>query len=124
MALLGALLNAIYCVSSVRAFLDSSSNTDMRRFLVSAIALQTSWSILLIWTAFRPFERRYMLLFTSLPVFLGNVLAGYSQFMESHTSGPFVLNTIIGLIFSALFLAAFFFGKVNIPSNGVNGDPI
>jgi hypothetical protein len=110
----GVIINAAYGTSLLRAFFAPQYNSAIREILISAIVMEFGWAALLAWVVFKPFERRHILLFTLVPVLLGNVLHSVSQFMESHGSaGAMALNTTIGLLYSGLYVVAFLVGKPN-----------
>ena len=63
-ALMGVVINASYGIALLQQFLAPQYNSAVREILISAIALEFAWAILLLWVAFEPFERRHLLLFT------------------------------------------------------------
>jgi hypothetical protein len=59
-----------------------------------------------------PFERRHILLFTIVPILLGNVLHGVNQLgTNSESLMAIALNTTFGLFYSGLYIVAFMAGK-------------
>src|SRR3989304_5281213 len=82
-ALSGVILNAAYCIGFIRAFFDPQYNFAIRQILVSAIILEFGWMALLLWVVFKPFEARYILLLTIIPLFFGNILTGINQLMDT-----------------------------------------
>ncbi len=111
-ALSGAILNAVYCIGFLRAFFDPQYNFAIRQILVSAIILEFGWMALLLWVVLKPFERRAILLFTIIPIFFGNILAGINQLMDTPGNlGAFVINTLVGLVYSGLYVLAYLLGK-------------
>lgn len=50
---------------------DLQAGVDMRRAMGVAAALMTGWTVLLIWTAQKPIERRAVMVFTAVPVIAG-----------------------------------------------------
>jgi hypothetical protein len=108
----GALLNVAYGVGLLRAFFDPQYNNTIREILISAIILEFGWAVLLLWVVFRPFERRHILLFTVIPILFGNILHSINQFMDTRGSpGSIVINTLFGLLYSGLYVVAYFSGK-------------
>ena len=111
-ALSGVILNAAYCIGFVRAFFDPQYNFAIREILVSAIVLEFGWMALLLGVVLKPFERRHILLFTIIPILFGNILTGINQLMDTPGNlGPFVMNTVFGLLYSGLYVSAYFLGK-------------
>lgn len=111
-ALSGVILNALYGVSLSRAFFDTQYTSSIREMLISAIILEFSWALLLLWVVFKPFERRHILLFTIIPILFGNILHSISQLMDAPGSyGSIALNTIFGLFYAGLYAVAYFLGK-------------
>lgn len=113
-ALCGVVINSGYGISLLTAFFNPHNETAIKEILISAIALEFGWAALLIWVILKPFERRAILLFTLIPILLGNFLHSVNQIMESRSNGYSVaLNSITGLVVAGLFLFAFVVGKPN-----------
>ena len=111
-ALSGAVINAVYCIDLLRAFFDPHLNNAIREIVISAVVLEIGWITFLVWLIIKPFERRHILLFTIVPILLGNILHGVNQFTtHSGNVGAIVLNTVFGLLYSGLFVVAFIVGK-------------
>jgi hypothetical protein len=111
-ALVGALLNAYYGYEFVRAFLDSRTDFGTRQILAAVITLEFAWMALLLWVILKPFQRRAILLFAGAAILAGNVLVGTAMLMEPTGSwSAFFMNLLVGLVFFAFFIAAYFVGK-------------
>ncbi len=111
-AVSGAILNAAYGINLLRAFFDPQNSNTIREILISALIQELAWAALLLWVVFKPFERRHILLFTIIPILLGNILHSINQFMDTRGGpGSIVLNTLFGLFYSGLYALAFFLGK-------------
>ncbi|NOY59553.1 MAG: hypothetical protein GXO75_11595 [Calditrichaeota bacterium] len=111
-ALSGAVINAVYGIGLLREFFNPQYNNAIREILISAIVLEFGWTALLVWVVFKPFERRSILLFTIVPILLGNILHSVNQFGHSGgNAGAIALNTIFGLLYSGLYVVAFLVGK-------------
>ena len=105
---MGLSLTLPNCIGFIRAFFDLQYNFAVREILVSAIILEFGWMALLFWVILKPFETRYILLFTIIPTFFGNILTGIKQLMDTLGNlGAFVTNMAFGL----LYLGLYFFGK-------------
>jgi hypothetical protein len=111
-ALSGVVINAAYSVDLFRAFFNPHYNNATREIIISAVVFEIGWISLFVWVILKPLERRYILLFSILPILLGNILHGVNQFWShsGNTSG-FAINTIFGLLYSGLFFVAFIAGK-------------
>jgi hypothetical protein len=80
--------------------------------MISAAVLEIGWIALLVWVVIKPFERRQILLFTIIPILLGNILHGVNQFgTHNETTSAILLNTAFGLLYSGLYVVAFIVGK-------------
>jgi hypothetical protein len=111
-ALSGAVLNAVYSIDLLSAFFDPQHNNAIREIMISAIVLEIGWITLLVWVIIKPFERRHILLFTIVPILLGNILHGINQFVtHSGKSSAIALNTAFGVLYSGLYVVAFMAGK-------------
>jgi hypothetical protein len=79
-ALSGAIINAVYSVDILRTIFDPQYNNAIREIMISAVVLEIGWITLLVWVINNPFERRSILLFTIVPILLGNIFHGVNQF--------------------------------------------
>ncbi len=63
---------------AARLFLisDFEPGPDYRYAMYIAASLMVGWTCLLIWTAFQPIERRWVLLLTGIPAIVGLIAAG------------------------------------------------
>jgi hypothetical protein len=111
-ALSGAVINAVYSVDILRSIFDSQYNNAIKEIMISAVVLEIGWITLLVWVIINPFERRHILLFTIVPILLGNILHGVNQFgTHSGNARAIALNTAFGLLYSGLYIVAFMAGK-------------
>lgn len=111
-ALSGAVINTVYSFDLLRAFFDPRYNNAIREIMISAAVLEIGWIALLVWVVIKPFERRQILLFTIIPILLGNILHGVNQFgTHSGNASAIALNTVFGLLYSGLYVVAFIVGK-------------
>jgi len=111
-ALSGAAINIVYSIDLLAAFFDPQYNNFIKDIMISAVVLEIGWISLLVWVIFNPFERRHILLFTIVPILLGNILHSVNQFgAYSENASAFLLNTTFGLFYSGLYIAAFVAGK-------------
>lgn len=79
-ALSGAVINTIYSFDLLGAFFDPRYNNAIKEIMISAVVLEIGWITLLVWVIIKPFERRHILLFTIVPILLGNFFHGINQF--------------------------------------------
>lgn len=113
-ALSGAVINASYTIDIVESIFSSQYNSAIKEIMISAAALEIGWITLLVWMILNPFERRHILLFTIVPILLGNILNGVNQLgPHSENLMAIALNTIFGLFYSGLYIVAFMAGKKN-----------
>ena len=111
-ALSGAVINTVYSFDLLRAFFDPHYNNAIREIMISAAVLEIGWITLLVWVVIKPFERHHILLFTIVPILLGNILYGVNQFgTHSGNANAIALNTVFGLLYSGLYVVAFLVGK-------------
>jgi hypothetical protein len=111
-ALSGAIINAVYSVDILRTIFDPQYNNAIREIMISAVVLEVGWITLLVWVINNPFERRSILLFTIVPILLGNIFHGVNQFgTHSGNAWEIALNTAFGLLYSGLYIVAFMAGK-------------
>lgn len=111
-ALSGAVINAFYSVDIVRSIFSSQYNSAIKEIMISAAVLGIGWITLLVWVVFKPIERRHILLFTIVPILLGNILHGVNQFGTlSENLIAIAINTIFGILYSGLYIAAFMAGS-------------
>ncbi len=114
MVLFGVLINSAYCIDLLKEFFAPQFNNAVREILISAIALEFGWAAMLLWVAFKPFERRHLILFTAMPMIIGNLLHSINQSTyHDGSTGAIAVNLIIGFVLAGLFIFAFFLGDPN-----------
>ena len=108
---IGVVINCVYGIELLKEFF-AQQNNEIREVLISAIALEFGWATMLIWVVFKPFERRHILLITSIPMLLGNILHSINQAIYFNAdAGAIAVNIIAGLVIAQLFVFAYFIGK-------------
>jgi hypothetical protein len=108
----GVFLNLAYSVDLFRKFFYLQYNTSVREVMISAIILEIGWAMLLVWVILKPFEKRHILLFTAVPILLGNMLHSLNQFGTHFDNfNAIAVNTIFGVLYSGLYVVAFMAGK-------------
>jgi glucose uptake protein GlcU len=107
--LIGVIINSVYGAGLLYEFFDPQTNDAFREVIISAIALEFGWAALLLWALWSPIERRHVLLFTAIPMVIGNLLHNILEMLKSDSSGAAVtLNSLVGLAFAGLFILAYF----------------
>ena len=113
-ALIGVVINATYAIRLLKALFEPGFDNSAREVLISAIALEFGWAVILIWAMLKPLERRHLLLFTALPLALSNFLHSMNQLVYTDAGpGAIGLNFIVGISFAGLFVFAFYLGRPN-----------
>jgi hypothetical protein len=84
---------------------------EYRYAIYMAAALMAGWTVLLVWGAFSPVDRRALLLMTAVPVVVGllcaTVYALWSGLIVSAAgTGTLVLQCVIIVLFSVAWLIA------------------
>jgi len=107
--LFGISLNAIYGIELWGNFFDPQFNNATREIIISAMALEFGWAALLLWTLFKPGQRRHIVLMTAIPIAIGNLLHSINQSLYAHTETAVIAqNLAIGGVVVGLFALAFF----------------
>lgn len=111
-AISGIVINLVYGSALLRSFFNPHYSSAIREILISAIVLEFGWTALLIWVIFKPVERCPILLFTIIPILLGNIFHSANQFGDHSAGfGSIFLNTLIGFLYSGLHYGAYLSGK-------------
>jgi uncharacterized membrane protein YgdD (TMEM256/DUF423 family) len=110
-ALVGAVINGAYGAQLLGRFADASIDAAAREVLVSGIALELVWAVLLLWVVLHPFRGRFILPFTGAALLLGNALHSYAL-VRFYGAGwrDATLNLMVGLGIASLFVLAYRFG--------------
>lgn len=111
-ALSGVTINIVYGVELLKALFDPQFNNTVREILISAVALEFGWAALLLWVIGNPCERRHIVLFTAIPMIIGNLLHSINQAVNTdiEITGN-AINMAGGFFIAGLFVFAFFLGK-------------
>ena len=102
----GVLINGLYGAELSATLLNPATERVVREISISAVSLEFGWAALLVWVAFRPTERRGILLFTAISMLLANTLHGVFQ-LDSAGVAALAVNMAFGFIFAGLFVAAY-----------------
>jgi hypothetical protein len=110
--LIGVTINVVYAIELLGELFAPQTTNSVHEILISAITLQFGWAAMLFWVAFDPFERRHILLFTALPMVIGNLLFSINQFVNTDVEiTEIVLNLTVGIFVAGMFVLAFFLGN-------------
>jgi len=94
-------INFFYTFELVDAFFKVDAHPDTQEYLISAIALEISWILLFIWFVLEPCERKDILLLTTIPIIIANILHNYTlEFVD------FILN----IVYLGFFISLYFIG--------------
>jgi hypothetical protein len=111
-ALSGVIINVAYGLSLLNAFFSLKCDNAIREIIISGIALEFGWVALLSWMIFKPVERRFILLFSVIPLLLANILQSTNQCIYLHKSPSMIaLNIGIGVLYAGLYVGAYFLGE-------------
>jgi hypothetical protein len=109
--LIGAIVDAAVSVPMFGMAFSRQFDYEVRYSMVAGGILMVSWTVLLIWAAFRPAARRGILLITLVPIagmFISNCILG-SQ--TAYPVGIFLFRIVGGPLLAALYIFAYFFTK-------------
>lgn len=120
--LIGITINFVYGVELLKEFFSPQVTDSIRNILISAISLQFGWAAILLWVVIKPFERRQLILFTALPMAIGNLLYSITQFINAEIkAAEIALNLGTGIFMAGLFVFAFFLCKQSDFLHGKTG---
>jgi hypothetical protein len=110
--LFGAVINMFYGFALVKEFFALQLNDSVREILISAIALEFGWAVLLLWALGDPCARRHVVLLTAIPMLIGNLFHSLNQALfAGGTPMEIVANLLIGTAVAGLFVLAFVFSS-------------
>ncbi len=110
-ALSGVAINGLYSIERVGTLANPGTAESVRQIAISAFALEVGWAALLLWVALKPIERRSILLFTTIPILLGNAVHSVNQLSEPVGGAiAFAVNMGFGLLYAGLYAAAYLAG--------------
>jgi len=106
-ALIGVIINVSYGLELLNLFFAPQYSNSIKEILISAIALEFAWAILLFWVILKPFERKKILLITAITMMLGNILHSLNQYsLGADNISTISLNLFIGSLIAGLFVFA------------------
>ena len=109
---LGIVINVYYGIELLKLFITPFFSPEMREILISTIALEFGWAVLLSWALFNPFSRRQLLLITAFPLIISNILHNIHQYFYINSSLYSIAhNFTMGIMIAGLFVLAYFLGK-------------
>jgi len=101
LAILSISINLFYIFELFSDFFMYEIKNNYKEVIISALALEISWVVIFIWFLFDPFKRKDILLLTTIPMVLANILNNYT--LETI---PLLLN----ILFLTLFISLYFIG--------------
>lgn len=101
LALLTIAINIFYTYELFSEFLKIDIENNSQKILISAIALEISWIVLFVWFIFEPIKRKELLLLTTIPMIVANILNNYT--LE-------LMQFLTNLLFLGLFISLYFIG--------------
>jgi hypothetical protein len=101
LALLTIAINIFYTYELFGEFIKNDIQNNYKEILISAIALEISWIVLFIWFVFEPIQRKEILLLTTIPMIIANILNNYT--LE-------LIQFLTNLLFLGLFISLYFIG--------------
>jgi hypothetical protein len=107
--LIGAIVDVAVSVPMFGMAFSRQFDYEVSYSMVAGGVLMVSWTVLLLWAAFRPVARRDILLITLVPIagmFISNCLLG-SQ--TTYSNGIFLFRLIGGPLLAALYIFTYFF---------------
>ena len=91
------------CVRTFGEFFKSDILQSYKEILISAIALEISWIVLLVWFMFEPVKRKDILLLTAIPMIIANLLHNYTL-----ETAQFLGNLLFLVLFIGLYLIGYY----------------
>jgi hypothetical protein len=109
--LIGAVVDVAVSVPMFGMAFSRQFDYEASYSMVAGGVLMVSWTVLLLWAAFRPVARRGILLITLVPMagmFISNCILGTQV---AFPAGIFLFRIIGGPLLAALYVFAYFFTK-------------
>lgn len=95
-------INLFYTIELFGEFLQNGIDQKYKETLISALALEISWIVIFIWFALEKFQRKDILIITTIPMIIANLLNNYTlELME------FFINLLFLTIFISLYLIGY-----------------
>lgn len=111
LTLFSIFINSYYTYKAILLFL-VEKNPYLLHIIISNISLNLSWVFIYIWFAFKPFERKNILLIAVFSMFLSNILYNYTiEFQD------FLINFSLLMLIILFYLYGYFLLKKDISQN-------
>jgi len=94
-------INVFYAYELFSEFIKIDIQNQYKEMYISAIALELSWVVILTWFLAEPFKRKEIVLITTVPMIIANILHNYTLGM---------VEFVINLLFLILFVSLYFVG--------------
>lgn len=99
----------------IRSGLSVPGDSSYQYAMLVAAIFMLAWTVLLIWADQKPLERRDIALLTAFPVVMGLLLSRIWAYLNHLIrSNEFAFTTIVQLLITSLFLAAYILSRPNI----------
>ena len=105
LGLLGAGINLAYAGSHFESFMATGTPPAEREAQLSAVCGSAGIALAMIWMAFRPLQRKGLLLVGAFSMFVGNLL--HSFLMWQMEQQGVVANLIFGAGFAGVYIAVY-----------------
>lgn len=96
-------INIYYTIDLINSFFQKSLSLDNKDYIISAIALEVSWILLMVWFMLNPIQRKDILILTIVPMIIANILNNYNLELFD-----FLLNLSLLSLFISLYLLGYY----------------
>lgn len=101
-------INVFYTYELFSEFIKIDIQNQYKEMFISAIALELSWIILLIWFLAEPFKRKEIFLIIAVTMIIANILHNYTLGMMEFVTNLFLLILFVSLYFIGYYLLNYF----------------
>ena len=101
LVILSISINLFYTFELLSEFMKVETQGNYKDTIISALALEISWVVLFIWFAIKPYERKDILILTTIPMIIANLLNNY--ILEP-------MDFLLNILFLGIFISLYFIG--------------
>lgn len=94
-------INLFYTFELFGEFFKDNIELNYKETIISALALEISWIVLFIWFILKPYKRKDILILTTIPMIIANLLHNY-------TVAP--MEFLFNILFLGVFISLYFIG--------------
>ena len=94
-------INLFYTFELFEEFFKNNIELNYKETIISALALEISWIVLFIWFILKPYKRKDILILTTIPMIIANLLHNY-------TLAP--MEFLFNILFLGVFISLYFIG--------------